>query len=372
MKFYLASFGTHNPYIKLKLPEHGIYPISNSSGKNIDLDYTSLLLGQEYVIDKDVYEYVVHSEKEYLKSMAYSLVFLKKEGFLKIIDVGMIIKANEPQLNKKVEVLTDNHSLWLEIVQSQWKNLKDEFQIFHNRFGSPEMEYINTSHYPILNYLESIGESDNTKKRDDLIQLIESKKTIVSARQREQLKEVFKPLVGQILINDLVRSELNLPVLDWLDNEPYYSSLDNFRWKDEKNEEINLQKTNKILFDFLIPELKPQSVEQVVKFIKSDSAVSSLRNELWDFLKNNPSNNIDNKWHAEFLSKVLSNEISVKKRSKFYRWIGAVAGLLIPGSSMLTEIALEAGQNFSEDIIENQSLGHYKWYYTLQEEINDK
>lgn len=370
MKFYLASFGTHNPYINLKLPEHAIYPISNSTGNTIDLDYTSLLLGEKYVIDKNVYEYVVESNKAYLKAMAHSLRFLMTEGYLEIIDVGFIVREKQLQLKQKVDVLTSNHSLWLEIIQSQWKNVKNEFQIFHNKFGSPEMEYINTNHYPILNYLETIGESDNYRKRDELIQLINSTKKFVNAKQRDELIEVFKPLVGQILINDMVRSELNIPVLDWLDNEPYYSNLDNFRWINESKNEIYLQKNNKVLFDFVIPELKPQSIEQVVKFIESDLAVSTLRNELWNYIKSNPSASIDMKWHNEFLKRVLNKEMTVKKKSKYYRWIGAIAGLIIPGSSVLTEIAIEVGQNFTEDIIEDKSLASHNWYYTLQKQYD--
>lgn len=233
MEFFLSSFGLHNPFISSDLPEHAIYPISSRAIDGIDLDYTSLLLGKKYYIDKQTLEYVCSGERRFLAPMAKTLTFLKKEGFVELVDTAKIVEKKKDLLLNKVEDLSSNFGNWLDVIRTQWVDVKEEFILFHSEFGSTEKMTLNTSHFAVINYLESIGEVDNTEKLKTITKLLESKKQHLSLKEREYIKEVAKPLLAQILINDLVRSSINCPVLDWDDNAPYYNELYLYRWEDD-------------------------------------------------------------------------------------------------------------------------------------------
>jgi len=369
MEFFLASFGLHNPYIVTKLPEHAIYPVSDSSGDAIDLDYTSLLLGKKYIVDKQAFDYVCSGAKSFLAPMATTMKILHKEGLLEIIDVEEIVRRNIDSLRTKVEALSASAHDWVGPLRRQWAGVKDEFAIFHRRFGSPEFETANTQHFAVLNYLALLGEETNSARLQELTRILESRRKTLSGRETEIVTGILKPLLAQILINDLVRTETKKPILDWDDNRFYYDQLYLAAW-DAPLKELSLQSAARRLFEVIIPNLKPRDVYQVIEFISNDKAVASLQAELWRRIETD--GDLDDAWYKELTDRLLAHEISMKKKMKKFRWLGAVLSSMIPGGSIIQEAGIEVAQNLAEDEMEKRLGRNFEWYYALQGLHGDK
>ena len=366
MEYLLSSFGLHNPYIKCNLPEHAIFPISNDSQKGIDLDYTSLLIGKKYLIDIDAFKFITSGEKDFLKPMAFTLNFLKKEGFLDLLDTKQIIARNLEKLTEKVEKLSDNSKLWHTIIGRQWNEVKKDYIDFHKQFGSKENFLLNTCPFPIYNYLYSIGEIDNVVKFNQLQKLIESKKRNLTIDEETLIKEITKPLLFQILLNELLQSETHFPILDWEDNEFYYDQISLLKW-DKSHDNTKIFYQAKKLFDVIIPSLKPNNIEQVVKFINNSKNVKSLRSQLIYNISNGIE--ISEEWYKEYINEIFTKELNTKRNMKYFKWIGTIAGLIIPGGSLIQEVGMELTQNIAEDKLENYPIKSFRWYYALQKVV---
>ncbi|MEZ0540428.1 hypothetical protein [Fibrella arboris] len=374
MEFYLSTFGLHNPFINSKLPDHAIFPIASELSNGLDLDYTSLLIGEKYYIDEAAFNYVLSKEKKFLLPMAKTLVLLQEEGLIETVNVKSLVAQNEKQLLKKVDHLVDNYMPWLLIMREQWKQIKNSYQDFHNNFGSQENTFLNTSYFPIVNYLNQIGESDNFVKYAELLKLIESNKKVFSIKEIQYIKDIAKPLLAQLLINDLLRSKKNSPILNWDDSKAYYEQLYSYQWQQTGEDNTSLIKGVRTLFDVVVPSLKPKNIEQVVRFIKNDKAVNSLRGELLLCINNNVE--ISEKWLLEYLNKVFLHDLEVKSKMKKFKWLGvAISSFLPGGGALLQDLAMEVGQTLIEDQIsdkvEDKMHERFNWYYALQKDLLD-
>jgi len=365
MEFYLSSFGLHNPFITSELPEHGVYPIGIDSEIGIDLDYTSLLLGNKYYIDKYAYDYIIDSQNtNFLSPMAITLKTLNNEGYLELIDVKEIIKSNNQKVENMVNSLSKDYLTWLEIIRNHWKIIKDYYIEFHMLYGTKEKSQINTAFFPVYNYLSEIGQSDNTKKYNELIKIYESSRKNFKSTEIEEIIQISKPLLGQVVINDLIHDNLGSPILNWNDSRPYYDKLEEFRWRNSQSE-IDLVKEAKKLFEVVVPTLKPNNIKEVIKFISNKKAVKSLRYELKLCLENNE--HVSKDWLINYQKEILSNNLATSKKLKRFRWIGAAIGTFVPGSSLLQEALIEVGSIAAEDGIElTNKKRDTTWYLTLQ------
>ncbi len=371
MNFLLSTFGLHNPYITIELPEHAVFPISNEFQNGIDLDYTSLLLGKKYFIDIEAYKYICDGNIAFLSPMAKTLQFLKKEDLLEVLDVSNLVKSKESILKEKVEILSKNTQLWYPIVKEQWKTVKNEYRDFHKSYGTDSKRELNINHFPIINYLHKIGESDNYDKLNHLTQLLENKrKSIQNSKDNLAFQEISKPLLAQILINELVITHYDALILDWDDNEPYYKQIYTSLWNNSSlNHTVEhklLQNVHK-LFDCIIPDLKPSRIEDVVKFIRDDKAINSLRNELWNLLENGET--VSDEWYKSFINRLMKTDFKMTKRMKRFRWFGSILGL-IPGTSFVTDVAVEIALDLVEKF-ENGNKDIFHWYYVLQKQLSN-
>lgn len=368
MEFYLASFGTHNPFTSLMLPEHAIYPISKDSRNGLDLDYTSLLLGNKYYIDEEAFNYILDERKTFLLPMAGTLRFLFKEGYLELINTKAIVQANESAIKEKVELLSQNTDVWLRIIRAQWRGVKEDYVDFHLKYGSPDKSALNTGLYPVLNYLHQIGENDNHDKYREIVSLIESRRKNLSVIDKKYITEISKPLLSQIIINELIQKKAACPVLDWEDNDAYYRQFSFYSWDNETTLERNIFSNSRKIFEYITPDLLPQSIEDVVKFINKRGAVSSLRKQIITDIQNGVE--VNEEWYRKFINEVFAQDFSTKKKMKIFKWVGAFAGLFIPGSTIVADAAKEIGQTVTEDTVENLvASDRFIWYYTLQKNL---
>ena len=154
MHFFLSSFGLHNPYISGKIPDHGIYPVATEMADGLDLDYTSLLLGQNYVIDKTAFEDICSGRRPFLNRMAETLKFLQREEILLVRDLRPIAKSYMRQLKNKTEAMLADPLEWLPEARAQWHAVGPYMKEFQIKFGKPDDAIINTAHFGVYSYLQ--------------------------------------------------------------------------------------------------------------------------------------------------------------------------------------------------------------------------
>jgi hypothetical protein len=362
MQFFFSTVAIYNPCLAIDLPEHLAYPISQPGDNGLDLDYTALLLGQKFFIDKIVYNGITEGQFSFLKPMANTLKKLYQNELLEIIDMGEIVTRNRNKIMDKVDLLLENPLMWIDDVRSQWEIVKYEFIKFHNDFGSSNMYQLNTGHCGVENWLGEIGESDNNYLRNEIVNLFESKKKKLLHREITHLKGALKFIIAQILCTDLLRHELGIPFLNWDDAQPYYDRLYATRW-DDIGQTSAIVRQAKILFDFIIPELKPNNIDEVIRFVRDNKAVESMRLELFSRVRT--GENVSKEWFTEYINQVFKHELVTKNKIRKFRWLGSIAGIILPGASLFQEALLEAGAYAGEHAIENSDRS-FHWYYALQ------
>src|SRR5687768_8703945 len=101
MKYVLSSYGLNNPFIQTDLPEHAVFPLTLETPTGLDLDYTSLLIGQGYALDHAAYDYICSGDLGFLAPMARTLNRLREAGLLTLINVDSIVAAHKDELRQK-------------------------------------------------------------------------------------------------------------------------------------------------------------------------------------------------------------------------------------------------------------------------------
>lgn len=364
MKYILSSFGLNNPYIVSDVPDHAVYPIGIEGDDFIDLDYSILLAGTSFLFDKAALEYLTaeQSRLPFIKPLIHSINKLAEEGFLETFDGKAILGEHIEQVKEKTELLCENVEAWIGPVRSQWKVLKDDRDLFLEKFGSKERKAINEHHFSVTNAVIKIDGSLNLTLLKELIKLVDSKRRNFTSKEREYLKEIVRPLVCHTVLQDLTRYKTGGAVLDWEDSEPYYQRLYVSRW--ENDEDRILAKHTQSLFNISLPELKPKGVNDVIKFIRNNHNVRYLREDIINILQNGEK--FDLTLGKKITKEVLDSQLANKKKMKKFRYLGAFLSF-IPGGSLLTEAAIEGANIVSEDLIEKKLGSNHRWFYSLIE-----
>ncbi|MEL6244381.1 MAG: hypothetical protein AAFQ85_03445 [Pseudomonadota bacterium] len=366
MKYFLTTFGPLNPFIESELPDHAIYPIGTDTGAFIDLDYSMLLVGTGFSIDKTALEYVIDRARtlSFLDPMAESLTRLKGEGLLEEIDLALLINENRDAIIAKTERLAEDTKTWLRAVRSQWTELEGDRERFSEQYGSPEKKDLNSVHFAVANAIvRSEGRFDISAARS-LSKMVLSRRNTFSLSEIELIKEVTKPLIAHVVIQDLVRFKTGSSILDWDDSEEYYQSLYAARW-DASEQESKILFEAKSLFSVHIPHLKPKNIDEVIKFIRDEKNVTSLRSDIISALSR--GERIDERWVATFLTQVLKSNLSHEKKMRKVRFGGSILGVVIPGGSLATEALIEAGVMGAEESLDEASRPKRRWLYALLE-----
>lgn len=362
MQFFFSTVGAHNPRLASDLPQHMAHPISQRTDNGIDLDYSTLLLGQKYHIDTEVFELVTNSRQDFLAPMKYSLEKLLEADLLEKVDMKSLIQGNLPEIDKRIDHLLDDPLNWLHDARHQWDIVSQEFSDFHDKFGDPGFEKMNRGHFGVENWLAKLNEEDNEELRKQCLGLLNSRKTRLSSGEFRIAQGILEFLIAQVVITDFLRHKLQLPFLNWSDASPYYDRLYAMRWNDMSSEATVALGAQR-LFNLVIPELKPGNVEQVIKFVQDNKAVESMRKTIIDAM--NQGEEISQEWFSRYINEVFRNELENQKKTKKLRWFGTGATSLIPGGSLLGEVAMEVGSELIEDAI-GAPKKDFRWYYTLQ------
>ncbi len=365
MKYILSSYGVNNPYLVADIPDHAVYPIGIEGDDFVDLDYSSLLLGEGFIFDSTSFEYLQEQVARipFIQPVIHSIERLRAEGLLEMVNVAEIVAQNLDSILSKTEALCEDIPGWLGPVRSQWKFLKSDRDNFLEKFGTNEKREINSHHFSVINAVTKIDGKLNSKLLNEISGLVESRRTTFGKLEKELIKEVIRPLVCHTVIQDLVRYKTSGSILDWDDSQPYYQRLYQSRWDEDVERQLAAGAQN--LFEFSLPELRPKNVDGLIKFIRDDRNVSALRADIVGILDNGEK--IDQSLGRKIVEEILNSELSNRKKLKKFRFLGAAVSLFVPGGSLLTEAAVEAVTMIAEDEAAGLLTKNHRWFYSLRE-----
>jgi hypothetical protein len=149
-------------------------------------------------------------------------------------------------------------------------------------------------------------------------------------------------------------------------------------WQDKPLlREDTLSKLSKEAFTLHLPNLRPNSVNEFIKFLKTNAAVTTLREEL--LRQAVIGGSLDQHWGRSVREEAARALLTQEKRGKRLRfYLMALKLAPVPDFSILGELAGElltkggeiAGERTIEEIYDHQdsnSAQKFKWYYTLLE-----
>lgn len=364
MRYLLSSYGLGNPYIVTDIPDHAVYPIGVEGQDFIDLDYSLLLVGTGFLFDQQALDYLLaqRSRLRFLAPLVESILKLKAEGLLEAFDGKAIIEQNIHKIRDKTERLCEDILGWLGPVRAQWSVLKADRETFLQKFGSQEKRAINEQHFSVVNAAMKIDGALNPTLVSAITKIINSKRKTFNAKEAIYVKEVLRPLVCHTVIQDLFRCKTKGAVLDWDDSQPYYERLYAARW--ESQEDHLLAYHARSLFTLSLPQLRPNNVDGVIRFIRNNKNVESLRADITGILARGEK--FDAELGRRLLAEVLEHELGVKRKMKRFRFLGALASVFVPGGSLLTEAAVEGASMVGEDAVEAALGRAHRWLYSLR------
>lgn len=366
--YLLSTFGLHNPFIQLDLPDHAVYPLAlDSAAGELDLDYSMLLIGSGYVLDQGSYDYVVANAPGFLRPMGRTLQTLAASGLLTLFDAADLVSRNKERIVQKTLELSADYRPWLEIMRAQWDVLSAERAQFFASRGRKDRDYLNTNHFTVLNAAYCDYGCVRANDVNRYYNLFTARKAQYSRTEEDALRLMVHPLVCHIVMHELFRTESAAVVLDWEDGRPYYERLYIGRW-DVDDSDSKLVTEARHLFQLDIPELKPDSIDAVIRFVRDERAVRSLRGAIQDAV--NSGQGLDAAWMSRYLAAVVAAGLAKERFVKRVRWGGAVAGIFVPGGSLIAEAAAAGATSAAETGLERtrRSPDHY-WVYALQESI---
>lgn len=358
ISYALIANGQHNPYLATPLPEHMRYPISQNCKKGIDLDYSALMLGEHFIIDSAVYDDIISLRKEHFNPMKYSFRRLYESGLLEKKDYAAFFEDNKNKIIEVTDLLLENTAYWLRLEQIQWGTLKKELVEFQNTYGSKEMSLVNTSNIGIESWLSRTDQIYNNELRNKLYQLFEGKATIDDVGI-ENARGSLQFIVAQIVMSDLVSYNVGSPILDWDDAKGMYERLYSLRW-DNPESNISLRGEARKLFNVVIPDLKPDNVDGVIKFIQNNKAVSSLRHTLLELMSNGET--VSTEWLSKYVQEMFSADIALQQKSSVFQFLGAIAGMFT--GAWFQSLALTGATTATDKLLFHRD-SKYNWYYAL-------
>ena len=367
MKIFLTAFGLHNPCAGTQLQEHNAIPIAIEAPGGLDLDYASLLIADGFIMDAAAFEFVKERRNRFLKPMYRSLKVLQSEGLLKVVDYGKLVLPYRDVIEKKTSRLLEDIQPWISVARSQWIELRPELEEFQRLHGLPQRALVDTAHYGVVRYLECRDGRVDPIESTRLHQMLSGERKRLKNSERAELREVMKPLIAQVLINDLLRQQLKAPFIDWDDARGFYDRLHLGQWTELNEYAVPVSAMadkSRRLFQIVVPELLPQEIDHVVRFVRNNRAVRSLRTELWSLL--HEGNNVSKEWMLELHSQAAKAGLRAERRNRVIKWMGRLVSLLVPGADFAKDLVVAGGEEIAERISDANATTRIEWYYALQ------
>jgi len=372
MKFFFTAFGLHNPFVSIALPEHGPIPIAIDAPGGLDLDYSSLLIAEQYIIDSTALDFVEDRKHRFLGPMWQSLSVLKDEGLLTIADYSKPCATYRNQIEVKTIQLLESVDQWVPVARAQWRQVREEFEEFAKLYSLPETAECDAAHCGVVCYLTQRDGKVDPREYKRLHGLLQSRRARLTVAEESEFREILKPLIAQVLINDLLREQFDAPFIDWDDAKGYYGRLEAGRWshlEQTVKPTSAMAQQSRVLFQTVVPELRPARIQDVVRFIRNRKAVASLREELWNMMSEGRT--VSDKWMLALQNEATKAHLRAGKRSRKIRWYGRIlnpATWFMPHAvGIASEVLLDAAGESIDHFVTGSSERRFEWYYALQD-----
>ena len=336
------------------------YPISQNCSEGIDLDYTALMLGEQFFVDEAVFEDILVSRKEYFTPMKNTFRELKSSGLLVCKNYETLFYENKNKIINITNMLLENPENWLELERKQWIPLKGELFEFQKKYGTQDMYQANIGNIGIESWLSYSDQIENRVLRTKLYELFEGKREISEVKV-EDVKGALQFIVAQIVMSDLIATSLKVPILDWDDAKELYEKLYSVKWEGY-TQELALRTEVTKMFNIIMPDLKPNNIKSVIKFIQDDKSVVSLRKMLSNTIGKGEEESKE--WMEQYINKMIHADLIAQKKSSVFQFFGTILGL-IPGIPWVGAAGLAGASTAGGNIITSKKSDYY-WYYALQ------
>ena len=370
-KMFLTAFGLHNPFAGLRLQAHNPIPVAAEAQGGLDLDYSAILIADSFIIDRAAYEYVKERRKWFLGPMCRSLEVLESEGFLEVTDFSEPLSKYRSQIVAKTAEVLESLDPWLAIGRTQWSHVKSEFEEFATLHSRPDERTYDSAHYGVVSYLERRDGRVSPAEADRLHKLLQSNRRSLSVVEKDEMRRVLEPLVAQVLMNDLLRCWLGAPFLDWDDAQSFHDRLHVAQWpgfEDEDSTSSRIANQARCLFQIVVPELLPERIEDVMKFLRNRKAVRSLREELWESLQE--GRGVSDDWMLNLHREATTAQLRAESRGRIIKWAGRAVNIFLPfggpAVELIGEVAVNAAEDGAEKLSASRSRSRFEWYYVLQ------
>lgn len=368
MKYFLSSFGLNNQFISIDLADHLVYPISLNYQEGLDLDYGMLLVADKFSIAKDTYDFVLNDTRKLLNPMKYSLKKLEDSGKLELISSKEIIAEFVIPLMEKTNRISENLDAWLPLIRKQWRYLKPKRKIYVDKYATASKKALTSNHFTLTNALFRLNGKIEQKEIDHYDNILLSKRKRLSKDEERVMVETVKPLICHLLMQDLLSVKSSSILLDWADSEHYYEQLYLSRWENVQ-EDSKIAKKSKEIFQLTIPQTRSGMVDDLIKYMEDEKAVTSFRKQLKLMVDNEIEP--DEKWLNSYQSLIISSNTKHQKNMKKVRFWSTVAGLFVPGASLVSDVLAEGASSVIEDLTDKAiATKDHKWYFAFQENFS--
>jgi hypothetical protein len=367
----LTSFGAHIPNVPAELQEMNVFPISTQNGTTLDLDYSSLMLMDRLILDRFAFEFI--SSRSHLKEMKTSIERLEQEGLLRIEDFKAPATVFQKEISSRVSSQLEYLDLWLDCAREQWRLFQPVIPQLLPALGKKADPQMEAMHFGIYCYLKETQGRIKPEEIQRLHKLLASKRKKVTKSEQDELKQIIRPLLSYVYLNYNLMQYFGAPFIDWEDMAPFYRRIAQFQFPDqsEKEKKVTHEMIDqaKTLFTVAIPELRPSSVTEFVRFVKKGGAVRSLREAMREAAETGTT--IDPKWAIALRDQANKAQLTARKRSRIISLVGLLS-LAFPWLPIANEVIKAAGEtvgHMSQDLAGHfshpKSLHHYKWYFAL-------
>lgn len=375
VEFFLPAFGDHLPDVPAAIPTVlKTYPMYTMCEGGFDLEYSSLLIADCMIVDKNAFEFVVNSKRPYFKSMANTLKRLLEAGFLRLEDYRTHAESIQEVVLDYVNSQLEDPVIWLDILQRAIRHhehfIKEQLQVF----GSDANTEIEQIPFGVLSYMiKAHGRVDFNELRR-VEKIINSERRSFSRMEEEVVREVVRPLLTQAVFDKKLGDKMGMPFIDWPDIQLFHESIPSVLEVPPKKSKIKMDHLEacRKLFAITIPNLKPKSVDKVIKFLEKSNARKSLRSELR--LALSEGRQPDQKWIDGIRDDAnLAQMVSREREKKRKLWFFGISVIPFIGPKLaIAKEVLEAGHLIkdvvevgADKVAEKKSLSRYEWYFAL-------
>lgn len=376
-EFFLPSWGAHLPGIpELRDYEQAFFPVPNNTPTGFDLEYTSLLVSDGLVLDTASYEFITRPGKPQFAEMVSTIKKLVDHGYLRFEDFG----AHAVEIDAVVRAYVDDQlrhpDAWLKEAREEWRLFKPIIEEHIKRIGSradPEKERV---HYGILCFLQNSSDKLDLLEAHRLQLLLESRKTRLSSGETEVMREIIRPMLTQAVFNQVLSLKLQIPFIDWMDMAPFHRKISLPLYSQKQFQDLSKDHLDKCreLFAIALDGLKPNSVDEVLQFLRRNKAVRSLKAEIQRAIDNNVE--LDAKWADALRHDAAYAEITYRKREQRFKWIGralfavpVIGHVMVPAAEAVWKTLEGVTELLGEglDKTAEAPLARFEWYYTIIE-----